>query len=173
MPILRFLLRSDVALYYFLNRKLQNPLVDRLMRAVTYLGETVSGMLLCALAVYLQSKVGTHIGSHAIYVMALSQFLVHALKRIVNRTRPYLKHTWSRAVNPPRCRYSFPSGHTACAVALALVFGFHFAWLKPLVYLLAGLVSLSRIVLGFHYPSDVLVGFLLAYVPFLAVTGLM
>lgn len=57
---------------------------------------------------------------------------------------------------PPLDEFSFPSGHTLHAVAFTAV---ACAWYTPLALLLvpyALLVAASRVVLGLHYPSDVL-----------------
>ncbi|MFC3832932.1 MULTISPECIES: phosphatase PAP2 family protein [Deinococcus] len=87
------------------------------------------------------------------------------LKQLFERSRPDL---WPRVV--PEHGYAFPSGHTTVAAALALVLGV-LAWHTPRRWLVvtvgaayAALMALSRVVLGVHYPSDVLAGILTAMV---------
>lgn len=58
-------------------------------------------------------------------------------------------------------RFSFPSGHATNAFALGSVAALSFHALAPLAVLVAGSIALSRVVLGRHYLSDVLVGSLL------------
>jgi undecaprenyl-diphosphatase len=80
------------------------------------------------------------------------------LKRTFVRERPFIAHTTIARGIAPLDRYSFPSGHTLHAVAFTWQGVSHateLAWvLVPLALLIAG----SRIVLGLHYPSDVLAG---------------
>ena len=87
------------------------------------------------------------------------------LKQLFERARPDL---WPRSV--PEHGYAFPSGHTTVAAALALVL-MVLAWHTPQRWLVvtvgagyAALMALSRVVLGVHYPSDVLAGILTAMV---------
>jgi len=54
--------------------------------------------------------------------------------------------------------FSFPSGHTLHAVAFGMVAVQHYPQLFPIVYPFVVLVGISRVVLGLHYPSDVLAG---------------
>jgi undecaprenyl-diphosphatase len=80
------------------------------------------------------------------------------LKYALVRERPFIRHPGITAAMPPLDRYSFPSGHTLHAVAFTwqAVAGFpETAWvLIPI----ASLIAASRVVLGLHYPSDVLAG---------------
>jgi undecaprenyl-diphosphatase len=59
---------------------------------------------------------------------------------------------------PPLDQYSFPSGHTMHAVAFSIIVIAHHHELIYLVMPFTALIALSRIVLGLHYPTDVIVG---------------
>jgi undecaprenyl-diphosphatase len=56
----------------------------------------------------------------------------------------------------PLDEFSFPSGHTLHAVSFTLVALAYFPVLAPVLVPFTVLVALSRVVLGLHYPSDVL-----------------
>jgi undecaprenyl-diphosphatase len=166
-------LQTDIALYHFINRKLHWRGLVTLMRAITLFGETYAAVAAGVLALFLGWSGDSAVGVQATLVIGISQAVVQSIKRLVNRTRPYLVHEWSLAPNPPACRYSFPSGHTACAVAWTLVFGLFYPFLRPLLYPLAFLVGMSRVTLGVHYPTDVLVGAAISYGTYILVTGLL
>ena len=88
----------------------------------------------------------------------LNLVIYKTLKRHFARPRPYRACSSIRACTRSLDEYSFPSGHTLHAVSFGLMLSNyypHMAW--PLAFF-AGLVALSRIVLGLHYPSDVVVG---------------
>jgi undecaprenyl-diphosphatase len=80
------------------------------------------------------------------------------LKRHTLRPRPYQVRTDIRLCGEPLDQFSFPSGHTLHAVSFTVVALHHFPALAPLLLPFAALVALSRVVLGLHYPSDVLAG---------------
>ena len=61
----------------------------------------------------------------------------------------------------PSDRFSFPSGHAMNAFALATVLGLAFPWAASPLALVAASVAVSRVVLGLHFLSDVVVGSLL------------
>ena len=83
------------------------------------------------------------------------------LKNRLVRERPYISF---RSVIPhimPLDRYSFPSGHTMNAVNFSLMIGYFHPILLFIVIPFTFLVAISRVVLGMHYPSDVVIGALL------------
>ena len=94
--------------------------------------------------------------------IALSGLTVDLIKVVVGRTRPYL---WRDGglyhFAPPgwsSLYQSFPSGHAANLFAAALAASMLLpAWRRPLLAL-AGLLALTRLAVGAHYPSDLLGG---------------
>jgi undecaprenyl-diphosphatase len=81
-----------------------------------------------------------------------------AIKFTVRRRRPR-ELTQFYAVKHDR--YSFPSGHATRMAAIAVVVGRFVPGLVPVGYPLTLVVALCRIVVGVHYPSDVLAGLLI------------
>lgn len=98
----------------------------------------------------------------AFITLMVSWNLQLVLKEVVRRARPVVSEPVSHAPG-----YSFPSGHVACAAAIATIMTL-FLWplLSPVArrWLVGGLTayvvltSLDRVFLGVHYPSDVLAG---------------
>lgn len=84
-----------------------------------------------------------------------------AVKGVSRRKRPceIEPHCWSSILPPDK--YSFPSGHSISAFAIALSIGLFYPELQVLLLLLAVLIAASRIVLGMHFLSDVLAGSLI------------
>jgi membrane-associated phospholipid phosphatase len=123
-------------------------------RALSHFGEHSLGWLaVAALGALLQParrRVWLAAGAGA--------FLAHAaavlIKRVVRRERP---HHPAIAVNVGTpSRLSFPSAHATSTTAASILLGR--ATGLPLPAILVPPMALSRLVLGVHYPSDVLTG---------------
>jgi undecaprenyl-diphosphatase len=93
------------------------------------------------------------------YTLDVSLYLL--LKNWIKRDRPATKIDFYEAWIKPSDQFSFPSGHTAAAFLFAfLVASFYPAFALP-CYLWATLIGVSRVLLGVHYPSDIVAGALL------------
>ena len=80
------------------------------------------------------------------------------LKRIFERTRPYTVNPNATLIIDKLSSFSFPSGHSRCAVECAVViFANNKKWGIAAI-VVAGLTCLSRMYLYVHYPTDVLAG---------------
>lgn len=83
------------------------------------------------------------------------------LKNVLVRERPYMTHAAIICAGKPLDRFSFPSGHTLHAVSFTLIICSALPVMAVVLVPAAVLIALSRVVLGLHYPSDVLAGALL------------
>jgi membrane-associated phospholipid phosphatase len=95
--------------------------------------------------------------------VGLPSLVTLLIKRLVGRGRPELLEAAGpfdfRSLNVIDWAYqSFPSGHATTGFALCFTAGFLMPRWFPAMLGLAVLIGLSRIVLGVHYPTDVLAG---------------
>ena len=106
----------------------------------------------------------------------LSTLLVISLKLAFGVARPpaVLSPGGFHLIGPALKATAFPSGHTATIFAWAgvLALGFRNGWLGVGLLLIAVAVGLSRIMVGVHWPLDVLGGALLGWMSAVWATGL-
>lgn len=130
-----------------------------IMKFFTYLGNAGAVWVVLAL-IFLLWHPYRRVGVTAIVAMLFS-FLFNnlLLKNVVSRTRPYEVVEGLTLLVAPATDFSFPSGHSATSFAAAVVFTKLFGWRKGVWFLaLALCISLSRLYVGIHYPTDVLFG---------------
>ena len=95
----------------------------------------------------------------AAYLIELPLYFV--LKNMVRRQRPCHALADGIAIFEPADKFSLPSGHTAAAFVMATSIYFVYPALFYFAILWAIGVGLSRIVLGVHYPLDIIAGAIL------------
>jgi undecaprenyl-diphosphatase len=128
----------------------------RFFAAVSRLGDGVAWYALMAALVVFDGGDGLVASAHLAATGAIALGVYKRLKRWTKRPRPYASDARIHAWVAPLDEFSFPSGHTLHAVAFTLVALAHYPMLAWLLIPFTASVAASRVVLGLHYPSDVL-----------------
>lgn len=149
-------------------QQLRCAFLDWFLPLYSSLGNSGMIFILIALVLLLIPKT-RHVGATmalALIFCLLSGNLL--LKPLVARVRPYEANGFTGLLVPPLSDFSFPSGHTFAAVAVAVTLLFHYKKAGVAALLAALLMAFSRLYLYVHYPSDVLAGALLGLAAALA-----
>jgi membrane-associated phospholipid phosphatase len=134
------------------------PERERAVAAFSRLGEHAAVWLAIGFAGGAIDPVRRERWGRATATVAATYGLNTAVKLLVRRRRPELKGL--PALTSVPSRLSFPSAHASTSFAGALAYA-RLGLPAPPLYALASGLTLSRVYLGVHYPSDVLAGALL------------
>jgi undecaprenyl-diphosphatase len=93
-----------------------------------------------------------------ILAVVAGQLIATGIKYSVRRPRPLERQGFYIVQYD---RYSFPSGHSVRVAAIATIVAYAYPGLAPIGYALALLVAVCRVLVGVHYPTDVIVGLLI------------
>lgn len=142
----------------------QYALIRQFFKVLSRLGDGWfwAGAVLIMVAILIYQKLPYELITIKTLIILLSSGAGYRLYKLLKvhtvRPRPYQVHQVIILGERPLDVFSFPSGHTLQAVLFTVMIGSQVPDLLVILLPFTLLIAISRLVLGLHYPSDVLVG---------------
>jgi undecaprenyl-diphosphatase len=153
----------DLAVFYFFNHTISTGFLDKFFSTITDVNKWyIAYVILLGIAFFKGETRGKiAVLGLLILIVVTDQTGYRILKELFERVRPC--NALVDAITPMGCAggYSFPSNHALNNFAAAVFLLRLFPAYKWIFITVAALISISRIYLGVHYPSDVLGGAIL------------
>ena len=153
--------KFDNYILYIIENYIHNKYLDIIMPIVTFTGNAGAIWVIIAIAL-IADRPYRLIGNSIILTLIIGTIIGEGiLKHIVRRVRPCNKLGGFRMLSLNLTSYSFPSGHTLSSFAAAEMLSLYFTQYRVVFMSLALLIAVSRLYLYVHYPTDVIVGFII------------
>jgi undecaprenyl-diphosphatase len=141
-----------------------SPVLDHALPWLTYLGSHYAFILFIILTwmITKQRKVLRYL----VLLYAIQSAVIYSLKFLIQRQRPFLFLEMASKLSKGPGEIldpSFPSAHAAFSFMMATLLAAWFPRYWIIFFIIAVFVSWTRIYLGVHYPTDVIVGAILGY----------
>lgn len=160
MKLLHSIHKYDVFMFSWLVNTRMHSILTKLSR---YLSKTGDGQLyVIAIGVlYWLDKIDSLCLQTFLLAFLIERPVYFVLKNSLKRNRPEAALKNFHSIITPSDQFSFPSGHTSAAFMMATLLSYYFPPFIVPLYCWATLVGCSRVLLGVHFPTDILVGVLL------------
>ena len=141
-----------------LRRFTETPQNENLCKLIAHLGDLTIHILFFPILYYVGNSDTRKILKGWLLGTIKVIFILLLIKPLFKRKRPIDKLPKEYSLITKKNEYSFPSGHSLRNFFIAEFFGNKFPTFKPILYIYAILNGLSRVALGLHYLTDIIVG---------------
>jgi len=151
----------DNSIFFIINCNLANHVCDRAIISFMQIPGEIIIILLGAATFFIGRKYAKFTALIVLSSFVIAQYSYRAIKFFVKRPRPFETLDNVRLLLGPYGGFSFPSGHATISFCLATVIAMRYPKIRYPVFITAILVALSRVYIGVHYPTDILIGSIL------------
>jgi undecaprenyl-diphosphatase len=151
----------ECQLFHQVNKYFDHKGLNLFFRTITHLGGATFTITMTILLILFTQNQPKYTAMASALALAFSHLPVQMVKKLFPRKRPYLTLEKTKFPVDALKDHSFPSGHTTAIFSVITPYILLMPYLSIILIPLGLSVGVSRIYLGLHYPSDVLVGIIL------------
>jgi len=156
----------DTQLFLFFNVTLANPVTDFIMPIITsdWLLRILYAIAVVIMLIFGKARLRWAVLLSVIVLALTDQISAGLLKPLIGRMRPCQVLDGINLLVACGGGKSMPSSHAANAFGQAVLFSVLFPNVRWPLFIFAALVAMSRVIVGVHYPFDIIVGSILGAV---------
>ena len=164
MKLLDSLCHYDSRMLLWCTHSRHRKLMTSVAKSVSRTGDGYLQVLLPSLLVVLDPLHGSRFFLVVLVAFSVQLPIYWLLKNCLKRRRPPEVIPSFKSAITASDKFSFPSGHSSAAFLLANLTALFYGIIAWPLYIWASFVALSRVMLGVHFPSDILAGIALGTV---------
>jgi undecaprenyl-diphosphatase len=162
MKLLNNLYQYDLRLLLWCTGSRHQQAAKKLAKLISKTGDGYLQILIPFTVYFFEPNQGEDFLVYSALAFAFQLPIYWGLKNTLKRKRPPEIVPYFESAITASDRFSFPSGHSSAAFLLANLTAVFYGVIAWPLYLWAAFVALSRVVLGVHFPTDILAGIFLS-----------
>lgn len=148
----------DMKLCSLINRACHYNFINMFFAIISRLGNGVFWYVLMFALPFIYGVDAINVVFQMLTSSLIGLLIYNFIKINTERLRPYMASDTIKMGTQPLDQFSFPSGHTLHAVNFSIILCFYYPEFTFFLFIFSMLIAASRVILGLHYPSDVLAG---------------